>query len=201
MCVCLALLTRKRNTGLYPSLIPPALILSLYILAGAQQDVPASQVLMPRYDESSSPEEYYINLERTQQSMLFLVRLYDNLVYHCQHASLTPAAYKAMFLGSLVVSSLLWLAGRWIILAVGLVILLHKTWLGTALEVAAQFLMEFLQTVMDTLILLAGKRRLRSTTKVMEISVYENQRWWAGTGYTSQVKYIHINHPARLLGK
>ncbi|KAG0166664.1 hypothetical protein DFQ28_000854 [Apophysomyces sp. BC1034] len=171
---------------LYPLsavLIPPLFTVLLYRYAGTR-DVPASQVLLPRYDEASP--EYYANLERTQQTMLFLIRLYDNLVFHLQHLSLRPLAYKALFVVSTALSVLLYYAGRWIILGLGLVLLLNKTWVGTSIEAMALFVLELAQTGMEVVQRIV-LRQGYSEKKPVEISVYENQRWWAGSGYTSQL--------------
>lgn len=54
------------------------------------------------------------------------------------------------------------------------------------MEVVLLFLVELLQTCIDVI----QKLAFRTSTperKPIEVSVYENQRWWAGTGYTSQV--------------
>ncbi|KAI8148147.1 hypothetical protein BJV82DRAFT_594759 [Fennellomyces sp. T-0311] len=174
---------------LYPSLllvIPPALVLALYIRVGIKPTMTASQALVPRFDENSP--EYYANLERTQQSMLFLIRIYDNIAYHCGHVWLSPSSYRVLGLAAFAISGLFFLMGRWIIMLIGLVILLNKTWVGSTAEVALQFILELIQTAFDVI------QKLASTTKTstialkpVEVSLYENQRWWAGSGYTSQL--------------
>ncbi|KAI8384830.1 uncharacterized protein BYT42DRAFT_592880 [Radiomyces spectabilis] len=140
----------------------------------------ASQALMPRFDESTP--EYYVNLERTQQMMLFLIRLYDNLAYHLQHVILSSTMYQCLLLGTVIISISLMFFGRWIVLAVGLIVLLNKTWLGSSIEVFTLFLLELVQTVVELVY-----RKPVAERKTMEISIYENQRWWAGSGYTPQL--------------
>ncbi|KAF7724957.1 hypothetical protein EC973_000538 [Apophysomyces ossiformis] len=171
--------TAKAFSRLYPStavLIPPVLIVLLYFCAGTKE-VPASQVLLPRYDEASL--EYYANLERAQQTMLFLIRLYDNLVYHLQHVSLHSTAYRVLFFVSFLLSVVLYYAARWIILSVGLIILLNKTWVGSVIEAVAQFLLELVQTVTE-LIQRAGLRQSPSYSEKNAgvLSLLQKQRWW-----------------------
>ncbi|KAI9314471.1 hypothetical protein BX666DRAFT_1862360 [Dichotomocladium elegans] len=141
-------------------------------------------MLVPRYDENSP--EYFTNLESMQQSMLFAIRLYDNLSYHCQHITLTPRAYQVMLVTAFAASIAFYMFCRWIVLAVGLVILLNKTWLGAATEVGVQFIIELLQTVMDLIYRVTLPARTLPLEPIV-VSVYENQRWWAGSGYTSQL--------------
>ncbi|KAI9251411.1 integral peroxisomal membrane peroxin-domain-containing protein [Phascolomyces articulosus] len=189
---------------LYPSLllvVPPALVLGLYIQVGIKPTTTASKALVPRYDESSP--EYFANLERTQQSMQFLIRIYDNLAYHLGHIWLTPGSYRLLTAVATITSILFWALGRWIIMMIGLVILTNKTWVGSTAEVCLQFILELMQTAMDVFQKLAflsfskNKKRAKgnlvngtgsfSQTQPIEISLYENQRWWAGSGYTSQL--------------
>jgi hypothetical protein len=170
-------------------LIPPLLIWLLYIQIGVSQ-VTASQILFPRFDENTT--EYLANLENMQYSFLFFIRLYDNLVYHLQHITLNGMAYKILFVSSILVSVAFAYMGRWLFMAIGLMILLNKTWVGTSIEAILQFLMEVIQTAVDLAQKLTNKGRNNSTNveriKPIQVSIYENQRWWAGNGgYTSQV--------------
>lgn len=183
----------KAQEGLYPRLlllIPLTFIACLYIRVGVK-NVPASQILLPRYDENSP--EYYTNLERMQACLLFLIRIYDNLAYHGQHIPLTQTAYQIMLVGAIVLSGLLWYCGRWILLAAGLVILLNKTWIGAAAEAILQFALELLQTTVELIQRLSFRKRSQTQKEEMDISIYENQRWWANNGYTSQVSSLHEN--------
>ncbi|KAI9302304.1 integral peroxisomal membrane peroxin-domain-containing protein [Cunninghamella echinulata] len=171
---------------LYPmvvTLLPPVLIVLLFFRSGIQHR-PANLVLLPRYDESSP--EYYVNLERMQTFMVFMIRLYDNLSYHLQHASLNENVYRLLFVMSLGLTVLLYFVGRWVILLLGLVLLLNKTWVGTTLETSIQLAMEILQTMVDVFQRLCLPHHHASKTTV-EVSLYENQRWWASNGYTSQL--------------
>lgn len=165
------------------TLLPPVLIVLLFFRSGIQHR-PANLVLLPRYDESSP--EYYVNLERMQTFMVFMIRLYDNLSYHLQHASLNENVYRLLFVMSLGLTALLYFVGRWVILLLGLVLLLNKTWVGTTLETSIQLAMEILQTMVDVFQRLCLPHHHASKTTV-EVSLYENQRWWASNGYTSQV--------------
>ncbi|KAI9496012.1 hypothetical protein BDB00DRAFT_882235 [Zychaea mexicana] len=161
--------------------------------AFARSTTTASQALTPRYDENSP--EYYANLERTQQSMLFLIRIYDNIAYHLGHIWLSPGSYRLLAAGAMATSVVFWVLGRWVIMLIGLVILVNKTWVGSTAEVCMQFLLELMQTAMDVLHKLVfatfATRKTSSlsslSSKPVEVSVYENQRWWAGSGYTSQL--------------
>ncbi|CAO3596194.1 unnamed protein product [Absidia cylindrospora] len=170
---------------LYPTvviLLPPVLIVLLFFRSGVQNR-PANQILLPRYDEGSP--EYYVNLDRMQSCLVVLIRFYDNLSYHLQHASLNESVYRLLFVMSLVLAVLLYVVGRWLVLAVGLVVLLNKTWLGAAMETAVQVAMELLQTMVDIVQRVAFPRQ--TSKQSLEVSLYENQRWWTGTGYTSQL--------------
>jgi hypothetical protein len=184
--------TRLYTKGLYPRtvflLAPPLLIVLLYSQAGIQTQQPSSQILLPRYDDSTT--EYYTNLEDIQQSFLFLIRFYDNLAYHLQHITLDSFTYKVLFMTSLVFSVMLYYFARYFVLAIGLMILLNRTWIGNVIEVALQFLMEVIQTSVDVFHKLTHSSLSSSVVdrKPIQVSVYENQRWWAGNGYTSQVK-------------
>ncbi|KAI7880912.1 hypothetical protein K492DRAFT_71331 [Lichtheimia hyalospora FSU 10163] len=179
---------------LYPMLLmlaPPVFIAWLYFRVGVQS-IPASQVLVPRYDENSP--EYFSNLESMQQTMLFAIRIYDNLAYHAQHIPLTPLAYQLLLGVTVALSALLWCFGRWIIMLVGLMILLNKTWMGSAAEVGIQFVMELLQTALELVSRILFPRLGNGSksngvplTAPVIVSVYENQRWWAGSGFTSQL--------------
>ena len=171
---------------------------------GIKPTTTASQALVPRYDENSA--DYYTNLERTQQSMQFLIRIYDNIAYHLGHVWLTRGSYRILTVVAITMSLLFWALGRWIIMLTGLVILTNKTWVGSTAEVCLQFFLEVVQTTMDVLQKLASfsfrnkkdkdnnsKGKNGSLTQPIEISLYENQRWWAGSGYSSQVNgYIYI---------
>lgn len=170
-------------------MIPPLLIWLLYTHTGMIKQ-PASQILFPRYDENSA--EYYTNLENMQYAFLFFIRIYDNLAYHLQHFTLTSTTYKILFFISLSVSSLFYICGKWLIMAIGLMCLLNKTWVGSLIETVLQFLMEFVQTLLDLVQRLFRKEIKFVPTEPILVSVYENQRWWAGHGYTSQVNYIYI---------
>ncbi|KAG2219202.1 hypothetical protein INT45_013068 [Circinella minor] len=186
---------------LYPSLlliIPPALVIGLYIHVGVKPTTTASQALVPRYDENSA--DYFSNLERTQQSMQFLIRIYDNIAYHLGHVWLTPGSYRILTMVAITTSLLFWALGRWIIMLMGLVILTNKTWVGSTAEICLQFFLEVIQTTMEVFQKLISfsfrnkknkdsnnKRKNGSFTQPIEISIYENQRWWAGSGYTSQL--------------
>ncbi|KAI8089000.1 integral peroxisomal membrane peroxin-domain-containing protein [Halteromyces radiatus] len=171
---------------LYPMiviLLPPILIILLFFRSGVQNR-PANQILLPRYDEGTP--EYYVNLERMQSTMVFMIRLYDNLSYHLQHASLNENVYRMLFVMSVMLTVLLYMMGRWLVLTFGLVVLLNKTWLGGVLETVIQMVMEMLQTIIDVIQRITFPRHRQIPTS-LEVSLYENQRWWAGTGYTSQL--------------
>ncbi|ORY94157.1 integral peroxisomal membrane peroxin-domain-containing protein [Syncephalastrum racemosum] len=168
---------------LYPALFlltPFALVLWLFVRAGVRP-LSMAQVLLPRFDESSP--EYFTNLERAQQCMLFMIRIYDNLAYHAQHVWLTPAAYRLMLALAALASLVLYLVGKWIVMAVGLIVLLNKTRLGAVAETVVQSVLDTAQTVLEVL------HRPPKTNKpeIVEVSLYENQRWWAGSGYTAQL--------------
>jgi hypothetical protein len=144
---------------------------------------PASQILFPRFDEHTS--EYYMNLENMQYAFLFFIRIYDNFAYHLQHLTLNSTTYKILFVSSLLVSALFYCFGKWLIMAMGLMLLLNKTWVGSSVEILLQFLIEFLQTGLD-LVHKSTEKKVAHHEPI-QVSLYENQRWWAGTGYTSQV--------------
>ncbi|KAI7891014.1 uncharacterized protein EV154DRAFT_233627 [Mucor mucedo] len=164
-------------------LVPPMLILFLYSQNGVLNQ-PASQILFPRFDEHTS--EYYMNLESMQYAFLFFIRIYDNFAYHLQHLSLTSTTYKILFVVSLGISSLFYLFGKWLIMAIGLMLLLNKTWVGSTLEILLQFTMEVLQTGFE-LVHKSTEKKNVVPREPIQVSLYENQRWWAGTGYTSQL--------------
>ncbi|KAI8991738.1 hypothetical protein BDF20DRAFT_846156 [Mycotypha africana] len=202
--ICLCLDTRT----LY--IIPLLIIYSIHSFTGINSNNPSNtniaQVLLPRFDENTP--EYYRNMEHMQHAFLFLIRLYDNLAYHLQHVSLNKATYRILFLSSLFISCLFAYLGRWLILTIGLVIMLNQTCIGRLFElVFIQFLMMgLLQFIFGLMQKIQRKRLLRATVTVdiknrktaetnnnsiqrrpMEVSLYENQRWWAGVGYTSQL--------------
>ncbi|KAI8976905.1 hypothetical protein BDB01DRAFT_764259 [Pilobolus umbonatus] len=165
---------------LFPSsvlLIPPLLIVLLYTQTGIQPKS-ASEILVPRYDESTP--EYYQNLESMQYAFTFLIRLYDNLAYHLHHVPLNALAYKALFVFSLCISCTFLYMGRYLVMGIGLMVLLNKTWVGTALESVGKYVMHGVQTMM-------AMKNIRQERGPMDVSVYENQRWWAGHGFTSQL--------------
>ncbi|ORX59793.1 hypothetical protein DM01DRAFT_1405272 [Hesseltinella vesiculosa] len=169
---------------LWPALItllPPICIMLMFFRAGIHEK-PANLVLLPRFDESSP--EYYVNLERMQAYMVFLIRLYDNMSYHLQHASLNAPVYRLLFVASCGSTVLLYLVGRYLMLAFGLLVLLNQTRLGFVIETGMQLAMEVTQTVLDLLQPLFAKR---SPPHAVQVSLYENQRWWTGTGYTAQL--------------
>ncbi|KAI9281197.1 hypothetical protein BY458DRAFT_499870 [Sporodiniella umbellata] len=172
---------------LYPQtlvFIPPLTVFWLCKRVGLKPYLQASFVLTPRYDEKTP--EYCANLEQMQQAFVFFIRLYDNLAYHLNHISLDSFTYKILFILSLCVSTVFYYFGRNLLLLSGLLILLNKTWVGSTLETLLLFTIELLQTVIDISNRL-DYRRTASQKKTIEVSVYENQRWWAGVGYTSQM--------------
>ncbi|KAL0078635.1 hypothetical protein J3Q64DRAFT_1810975 [Phycomyces blakesleeanus] len=143
-----------------------------------------SHVLLPRFDETSP--EYYINLERMQQSMVFCIRIYDNLAYHLEHVSMTLTTFVVLLLiGGVLTPVALYFFFRWIVLVVGLVVLLNKTWIGSSVEAVGLFVLELLQTAIDVFLKLKSTKPPQNT--IVEVSIYENQRWWAGSGFTSQL--------------
>ncbi|KAL0083137.1 hypothetical protein F4703DRAFT_1738186 [Phycomyces blakesleeanus] len=143
-----------------------------------------SHVLLPRFDETSP--EYYINLERMQQSMVFCIRIYDNLAYHLEHVSMTLTTFVVLLLiGGALTPVALYFFFRWIVLVVGLVVLLNKTWIGSSVEAVGLFVLELLQTAIDVFLKLKSTKPPQNT--IVEVSIYENQRWWAGSGFTSQL--------------
>lgn len=182
-------------------LIPPLLIWLLYLQTGVITNPPntAAQVLFPRYDENTP--EYLCNLENMQYAFVFFIRLYDNLVYHLQHITLNATVYKILFVSSILLSLAFAYMGRWLIMAIGLMILLNKTWVGTSIEAILQFFMELIQTAIDLIQKFTTKgpnnSRVVERNIPIQVSVYENQRWWAGNGgYTSQVRnhyYVFIS--------
>ncbi|KAG1448215.1 hypothetical protein G6F56_009009 [Rhizopus delemar] len=172
------------RVGIYPPTllsIPPCMVFLLCKQIGSTHQR-ASVVLFPRYDEKTV--EYYSNLEQMQYAFVFFIRLYDNLAYHLNHISLDSFTYKCLALLSVLGSVMFYYVGRHLILMVGLLVLLNKTWVGSTVEVVLQFVAEVLQTVLDIFYKLLN---YSDTKKTIEVSIYENQRWWAGTGYTSQM--------------
>ncbi|KAI9248459.1 hypothetical protein EDC94DRAFT_349360 [Helicostylum pulchrum] len=180
--VCLFWIATCLNSSIL-IIIPPLLILLLYTQTGIITQ-PASQILFPRFDENTS--EYYQNLENMQHAFLFFIRVYDNFAYHLQHITLNSTMYKLLLIVSICLSGLIYVCGTWFMMATGLMILVNKTWVGSLLEIVLQFLIEFLQTCIDLV-----QRVFKTETKVVphpiQVSLYENQRWWAGNGYTSQL--------------
>lgn len=161
------------------------MIYILYKRIGLNPQQRASFVLMPRYDEKTS--EYYENLEQMQHTFVFFIRLYDNLAYHLNHISLDSFTYKILFVLSGCMSLILFYTGKNIIVLMGLLVLLNKTWVGSVVEAILIFVAELLQTCFDILQKLNYSTTTPEKKSIIEISVYENQRWWAGIGYTSQV--------------
>lgn len=167
-------------------LIPPLLIWLLYSQTGiVKSQQTASQVLFPRFDESTP--EYYTNLESMQYAFIFFIRLYDNFAYHLQHIHLNGTTYRVLFVSSLCISFIFAYLGKWLVMIAGLMILLNKTWFGTFIEAILQFLMEVVQTAVDISQKFKSSKKRTVERKPIQVSVYENQRWWAGTGYTSQL--------------
>lgn len=174
-------------------LVPPLLIVLLYtqtaatINKPAQKKKTASEILFPRFDENTP--EYYNNLENMQYAFVFFIRLYDNFAYHLQHITLNSTTYKVLFVTSLCISILFYVCGKYLVMTIGLMVLLNKTFVGTSLEAILLFLMEFLQIVIDLVDKLNFFKKKQEQVKLepIQVSVYENQRWWAGSGYTSQL--------------
>ncbi|KAI8375621.1 hypothetical protein EDC96DRAFT_495953 [Choanephora cucurbitarum] len=165
-------------------ILPPLLIGLLYKIVGIRQQN-ASLVLFPRFDENTT--EYYTNLGHMQYAFMFLIRLYDNMVYHLQHITLDGTTYRILLVSSLFVSLAFAYFGKWLIMMIGLMILCNRTWIGGSIEALLLFGVEVVQTIADL-----GQRLMTNKDKAierrpMEVSVYENQRWWASTGYTSQM--------------
>lgn len=170
-------------------LIPPLLIWLLYNQTGVvNSQQTAAQVLFPRFDESTP--EYYTNLESMQYAFIFFIRLYDNFAYHLQHIHLNATTYKVLFACSVCISIIFAYMGKWLVMIAGLMVLLNKTWFGTFIETILQFLMEVVQTAVDIFQKFRSSKKTAQERKPIQVSVYENQRWWAGTGYTSQVRTI-----------
>ncbi|KAG0740521.1 hypothetical protein G6F58_002750 [Rhizopus delemar] len=161
------------------------MIYILYKRIGLKPQQRASFVLMPRYDEKTS--EYYENLEQMQHAFVFFIRLYDNLAYHLNHISLDSFTYKILFVLSGCMSLILFYTGKNVIVLMGLLVLLNKTWVGSVVEAILIFVAELLQTCFDILQKLNYNTTTPEKKSMIEISVYENQRWWAGIGYTSQM--------------
>jgi hypothetical protein len=174
-------------------LVPPLFICFLYtqLKENHHQQQPASHILFPRFDENTP--EYYQNLENMQYAFLFFIRIYDNFAYHLQHITLNTTTYRALFSISLILSTLFYVCGKYLVMVIGLMVLLNKTWVGTLIEAILLFIMEFLQIMIDLGSKLftsrSSKNKYVHTLEPIQVSVYENQRWWAGSGYTSQVSF------------
>ncbi|KAI9486924.1 MAG: hypothetical protein EXX96DRAFT_475890 [Benjaminiella poitrasii] len=146
----------------------------------------ASDVLLPRYDEQSP--EYHRNMQDMQQAFVFLIHLYDNLAYHLQHVRLTSTTYKVLAVTSVAISGVLAYVGLGpFMMVVGLIVLVNRTWIGKVLEAVLGFLWETLQTIIGLCQKISRKSVKEIQRKSIQVSVYENQRWWTGTGYTSQL--------------
>jgi hypothetical protein len=80
--------------------------------------------------------------------------------------------------------------GRELLILVGLLVLVRHTRVWIIGQKLLAVVLEAVQTLID----IAGHFGLVKTNparaadpKTIEISVFENQRWWAGSGFTGQV--------------
>jgi hypothetical protein len=177
--------------GLYPSiilLIPPLLILlTLPQLKSAKS---ISDILLPICTDETSPQ-YFSNLRTVQDILTQAITLHDKLSRQLTRLSQDNARVSMWILAlSGLASSIAWVFGRHLVWFVGCMVLLRHTWLWQVAQKIVGVILEAIQTLADgagKLGLIKANPTLAANPDTLEISIFENQRWWAGSGFTGQV--------------
>jgi hypothetical protein len=180
--------------GLYPSiilLIPPLVV--LLILPQLKNAKSISDVLLPICTDETSPQ-YFLNLRTVQDILTLGITLHDKLTRQLTRLSQENTQVPLLILAfSGFVSSVAWIFGRQLVWFVGCMVLIRHTLLWKVVQNVVGVILEVIQTSLDAagnfgLIKMSPARVVDPDT--LEISIYENQRWWAGSGYTGQVSCI-----------
>jgi hypothetical protein len=177
--------------GLYPSLtllISPLIILLIFPQLKLEKSL--SNALLPTCTDETS-QQYFQNLKTTQDILTCAISFHDKLTKWLSRVDhYDSTASMIAFTTSCLVSSLIWMFGRELLILVGLLVLVRHTRVWIIGQKLLAVVLEAVQTLID----IAGHFGLVKTNparaadpKTIEISVFENQRWWAGSGFTGQV--------------
>ncbi|KAI8575716.1 hypothetical protein K450DRAFT_260479 [Umbelopsis ramanniana AG] len=176
---------------LYPSiilLIPPLVILlTLPQLKSAKS---ISDILLPTCTDETSPQ-YFSNLRTVQDILTQGITIHDRLTRQLTRLSQDNTRVPLGILGvSGLISSIAWIFGRQLIWFIGCMILLRHTWMWQVAQKAVGAILEVIQTLVDAagkLGLIKANPTFAADPDTLEISIFENQRWWAGSGFTGQL--------------
>lgn len=186
--------------GLYPSiilLIPPLAI--LLILPQLKNAKSIADVLLPSCTDETSPQ-YFQNLRTIQDSLMYAIGVHEKLTRQLMHVNhYDTRAQLLIFAISVLTSSVLWIFGTQLVLILGCLVLVRHTWIWTMVQTVFGVILETIQVMVDVAggLGLVNKNPTRAADpENLEISIFENQRWWAGSGFTGQV--CHANHDGML---
>jgi hypothetical protein len=178
--------------GLYPSIIlfipPLVILLTLPQLKSAKS---ISDILLPICTDETSPQ-YFSNLRTVQDILTQGITVHDKLTRQLAHLSQednTRVPLGMLGLAGLT-SSIAWIFGRQLVWFIGCMVLLRHTWLWQIAQKVVGAILEAIQTLVDgagKLGLIKANLTLAADPDTLEISIFENQRWWAGSGFTGQV--------------
>ncbi|RUS14673.1 integral peroxisomal membrane peroxin-domain-containing protein, partial [Endogone sp. FLAS-F59071] len=164
---------------------------------GTRRGLPGlAATLFPTFDETSP--EYLKNLQNIQNMMGEFTDAYDAIVFHSKHFNWTADGgdetlrILQVLLFALVGLSLImwWVPWGLVFAFTGACVFLGNTQFSKQLaKQALPVLLENGQNMIDGLnnLLRVFEEKAKYQCSVTVMSLYENQRWWAGSGFTPQL--------------
>ncbi|CAO3662788.1 unnamed protein product [Rhizopus stolonifer] len=193
---------------LYPKmllLLPHLLFINILITGYNKRYQPPEQAtqrhaFFPAFDESSP--EYLRNMQNLQNMMGEMSDLYDLVASNAHHVDWssegkTMRLFQATLISLLALLFTLWLIPlNMLILVAGVnIFLLNTRFTKYVLKELMPQLIHVGQSQLDGVLqwYLQLEKKLNDQTNIQELSLYENQRWWSGSGYVPHVKNIHLD--------
>jgi hypothetical protein len=126
-----------------------------------------------------------------QDFLTLAISLHEKLTRQLVHVNhYDTRTLLLIFAITVLMSSIMWMFGAELVLLIGCSILLKHTWVWQVAHKIFGVILETMQTLVDVASKL-GLVNLNPTRaadpEILEVSVFENQRWWAGSGFTGQV--------------
>ncbi|KAG2179109.1 hypothetical protein INT43_001959 [Umbelopsis isabellina] len=176
---------------LYPSLtllISPLIILLIFPQLKSEKSL--SNALLPTCTDETS-QQYFQNMKTTQDILTSAILLHDNLTKWLSRIDRYNSKISLIaFTSSCLISSLIWMFGRELLILAGMLVLVRHTRVWIIGQKLLGVVLEAIQTLIDIAShfgLVKTNPARAADPKTIEISVFENQRWWAGNGFTGQL--------------
>lgn len=155
-----------------------------------------SSALFPTFDESSP--EYLKNMQNLQNMMGEVSDIYDLVAANAHYFDWSSEADTMRVLQAVVFSMVVLLGLVWFIplniicLVTGVsVFLMNTRFAKYCIKEIMPYALKFGQTKMEYVARWYAKleRQLEEQERVRQVSLFENQRWWSGSGFAPQVEH------------